>query len=300
MNEESTMGLVSSLGYVVISAEDVEAWGVFAQRCLGLQARVEPDITGSGNDVLYLRLDERSWRIAVEQGRDGGLIALGFEMFSSEALQTLRIRLEAAGLVVKDAPELALQRDVLSLVTTTDPSGVPLEFFYGGKGAVSQFVSPQGVEFVTGDQGMGHAAVYVTDEDKSLAFYTETLGFRLSDVVVLENIRNYFTSPNSRHHALAFLSVPGTGVGLEHFMLQTSDLDHVGRALDRCLDAGIPISEGLGKHTNDHTVSFYCVSPSGLTIEYGWNARSIDDSTHVTGYYDAANYWGHRPLPRTS
>ena len=51
----------------------------------------------------------------------------------------------------------------------------------------------------------------------------------------------------------------------------------------------------LGKHTNDHMVSFYCHSPSGLTIEYGWGGREVDNATHQIGSYASPSYWGHRP-----
>jgi 3,4-dihydroxy-9,10-secoandrosta-1,3,5(10)-triene-9,17-dione 4,5-dioxygenase len=87
-------------------------------------------------------------------------------------------------------------------------------------------------------------------------------------------------------------SPPGT---LQHIMLEVEDLDSVGRAYDRCVDAGVTMLTTIGKHTNDHVVSFYCSSPSGLTIEYGCFGRKIDDSTHVTGFYDTASFWGHRP-----
>jgi hypothetical protein len=35
----------------------------------------------------------------------------------------------------------------------------------------------------------------------------------------------------------------------------------------------------LGKHTNDHMVSFYLRTPSGFNVEYGWGAREMDDAT---------------------
>ena len=51
-------------------------------------------------------------------------------------------------------------------------------------------------------------------------------------------------------------------------MLQLESLDDVGAAYYQCQDREIPISATLGRHTNDHMVSFYMVSPSGFEIEY--------------------------------
>lgn len=287
---------VSALGYVVLGAADVDAWNEFGESILGLQGRIDPDGNGSGTRTAFLRADRWSWRIAIEEGEDNKIHALGFEMRNPAAFDELRATLEAEGFEVKVDPELAVRREVQALMSTLDPCGVPLEFFYGAKGATTQFVSPRGVEFVTDDMGIGHAVGLIGDDAAALRFYVDLLKFRFSDIVVFPNgDKAYFTSPNRRHHSYAFAPVPGGGVALEHIMLEVAELESVGRALDLCNETGVPIRETLGMHTNDHMVSFYCLSPSGTAIEYGWNGRLIDDDTHVTGYYDADSYWGHKP-----
>ena len=51
--------------------------------------------------------------------------------------------------------------------------------------------------------------------------------------------------------------------------------------------------QGMGKHTNDHTQSFYIITPSGFGIEYGANSRLVDKDWAVKTY-DAPAMWGHR------
>lgn len=286
---------VTALGYVVVSAADVAGWSEFAQRVLGLQVGTQP-AGGTERETAFFRSDERSWRLAVEHGEDDGLVALGFEVASPANLASLCSRLEAAGFAVKEAPDLAAQRRVTKLVQVTDPSGVPLEFFCGAMIDHDQFVSPTSARFVTGTQGFGHAVITVNDLDEANAFYLDLLGFRLSDTIAFLGMELYFTSPNPRHHSLAYsLPRPGaSGAHLEHIMLEVDDLDIVGRALDYSLDTEVPVRATIGKHTNDHMISFYCVSPSGLTVEYGFGGRVIDDATHQVGRYDAPHYWGHR------
>ena len=282
---------VVALGYVVVSAVDLDGWSEFGQAGLGLQLS-NPHADG---DTLLFRMDDRRWRLAVQQGPDGGLVALGFEVAGPAELTSLCGRLEAAGFPTSDSPELAAERGVTKLARTSDPSGISLEFFYGAQLDNRQFVSPTGARFVTGEQGMGHAVLNVSDVEATSAFYLDLLGFRLSDTIAFMGMELYFTSPSRRHHSLAFSSRPGAPAPtLEHIMLEVDDLDIVGRAQDYCLDREA-IRVMLGKHVNDHMVSFYCLSPSGLTVEYGWGGREIDDATHTVGRYDAAHYWGHRP-----
>ncbi len=286
---------ITALGYVVVSGSDLDAWSTFGQHGLGLQLNSPAD--GEDPDTVYFRVDDRSWRFAVERGADGGLVALGFEVASDADLTRLCARLAAAGVATTEAPALAGKRRVGRLVQATDPSGVHLEFFCGAAIDRAAFVSPTGARFVTGAQGVGHAVMSVADLAASHFFYQELLGFRLSDVIVLGGaFEIYFTSPNRRHHSLAYVAPPGAPGGrLEHVMLEVDDLDVVGRALDYCLDNKVAIRSMLGKHTNDHMVSFYCISPSGLAIEYGWGGREIDEESHQVNRYDASSYWGHRP-----
>jgi len=292
------MSLVTSLGYVVVSASDLNAWREFGER-LGLQENTD-DVNQGPAETLYFRTDERSWRLAVDSGPDGGLVGLGFEVPSRAALDELGERLESAGYPVKVVPELAVQRNVLAVLTTQDQDGVPLEFFYGAKLAKEKFVSPRGVRFVTGDQGFGHAVVITADEAEALKFYGGVLGFRESDVIRIGEATAHFMSPNPRHHSLGFAAVPGlSGGALQHVMIEVDDLDDVGRALDRSVEAGVTLAMSLGRHTNDQMISFYCVSPSGFHLEYGWGGRRVDQQSHVMGYFDQGSVWGHRHSPAT-
>ncbi|WP_020417234.1 VOC family protein [Amycolatopsis sp. ATCC 39116] len=284
---------ISALGYVVVTAEDLAAWRSFAEGVLGLEVaedRAQSDDSGT----LLLRMDDHAWRIAVEQGPDGGIGALGFEVSGLQALESLKKRLSAAGVPVKDLSSLAVERQVLGLFGAQDPDGTALEFYYGGRMATSVFRSPRSVSFLTGSQGLGHAVLWVSDVVRAREFYIDLLGFRLTDIIDLEGMTLYFTSPNERHHSLAFASAEGKS-GLQHIMLEVTQLDGVGRALDLALASGGGPVSTLGRHTNDKMVSFYCTAPSGLHVEYGCGAVQIDDSVHTTGYYTDASYWGHRP-----
>jgi 3,4-dihydroxy-9,10-secoandrosta-1,3,5(10)-triene-9,17-dione 4,5-dioxygenase len=289
------MSEVSTLGYVVISAKDPQAWKGYAEGCLGMAEASAPD-GGVDRETVYFRTDERSWRLAVEPGDDGGVVALGFEVPGRDQFEQLIAKLEGAGVAVKDAPDVATQRRVSALVQVSDPNGIPLEFFYGAKVEKENFVSPRAARFVTGVQGFGHAVITANDLDETYAFYIDLLGFRLSDIIAIGPVELHFTSPSPRHHSLAFVAFPGGPGGmLQHIMVEVDDLDTVGRALDRCVDSGVTIQNSLGKHTNDLVVSFYSQSPSGLMVEYGCGGRQVDDATHQFARYDAPSFWGHRP-----
>jgi hypothetical protein len=98
---------------------------------------------------------------------------------------------------------------------------------------------------------------------------------------------------NSRHHSIALAHLP-LKKKLQHLMIEVRSVDDVGRALYRCMDAGQHISLSLGRHSNDHMLSFYPLSPSGFDIEYGWAGLEVDDDTWHVLKHDTNSAWGHR------
>ena len=87
-----------------------------------------------------------------------------------------------------------------------------------------------GTRFVTGEQGLGHVVLSTTDDEASLRFYRDVLGFRLRDSMRLppqmvgrpadgQPAWLRFFGCNPRHHSLAFLPMP-TPTGIVHLMIE--------------------------------------------------------------------------------
>lgn len=279
---------IHSLGYLGIGVHDVQRWRDWAG---DLGTMVVPHDDGFG-----MRIDDRPFRVLVEpDDADEGLRFVGWEVVDAAALSGVEVELAAAGVAVERAtPDECERRRVRGLVRASDPMGVTLEFFHGAIHDHEPFVSPTGLSgFVTGDQGLGHIVLGVPDPDESLDFYTRVLGFRVSDYWRPGDEDVVFLRCNSRHHSVAL--VPAAEPALYHFMLEARSLDDVGATLDRHLRTGLPLTMGLGRHTNDHMVSFYGRSPSGFDVEFGCGGRHVDDATWTVSEITKPSVWGHHP-----
>jgi hypothetical protein len=54
----------------------------------------------------------------------------------------------------------------------------------------------------------------------------------------------------------------------------------------------------LGRHTNDHVVSFSSRSPSGFDVEFGCGGVLVDEATWTVTQVTKPSFWGHRsPIP---
>ena len=283
---------ISALGYLGIGASDLDAWRGYATETLGL-ACVEQD------GALLLRMDDAPWRMRIEQSDADDLGYAGFEVASAEALTEISDRLEAMDVEISQgSAEECAARGVDTLTRCADPNGIAIELYCGRGSAGEAFVSPRGLSFITGDQGLGHIVLMVDEEAASRRFYEEGLGFKLSDTITMgtppQALELTFLHCNTRHHTVALAPVPGLPKRLNHIMMQVDSLDVVGATLDLVRDREIPLSTQLGKHTNDHMTSFYMQTPSGFDIEFGFGARNVDDATWEVGHYDSGSEWGHQ------
>jgi len=295
------MERVTQFGYLGISVSDINAWEQFATQTLGLQiAQRENDGT------LLLRMDEYHHRFLIHPTGKDDAAYFGWEVADEHALKGMTAQLKAAGVEVrKGTPDEAAARRVVDLICFKDPSGIPSEVFYGPLMAYNTPLrSPRQISgFVAGHQGLGHMVVTMDDMEKSLQFYRDVLGMRISDFVHVvrpsgEKLYLVFFHCNPRHHTIAFYGAPNPQRRLNHFMLQAQSLDDVGSTFYLCQDQGIAINRGLGRHTNDHMMSFYMRSPSGFEVEYGWGGRVVDDSAWQVQHHTSGSMWGHRPLSR--
>jgi 2,3-dihydroxybiphenyl 1,2-dioxygenase len=291
------MASVTQLGYLGLSVSNIDEWERFATQVLGLQSNGR-DSDGS----LFLRMDEYHHRFIVHPTGKDDLAYVGWEVASEEALQALAGQLTAAGVAVQPGTAAEAEaRRVAGLIKFPDPSGIASEAFYGPLVTFDKpFQSPRPISgFQASEQGLGHCVLAVDDFDRSLQFYREVLGLRVSDFVQISpapgmTLNVVFFHCNPRHHSLAFWAMPQAPKRLHHFMMQLKSLDDVGSTYDLCQEQKIPLVMNMGRHTNDHMVSFYLRTPPGFAVEYGWGAREVDDATWRVQTHTAGSVWGHQ------
>ncbi len=289
---------IRSMGYARVASTDLEQWKHFASKVLGLA-----EGRGPNADNLYYRIDEVSARLVVFPAEVDELSCVGWELADHPALQEAREHLSKVGVEFEEGTEEELaERRVQELVRFTDPFDNVFELFHGITYESRPVVTPYAASFVTGDQGMGHVVIPVTDDVEALRFYTDVLGFRLRDSMSMpgefvgkepgSKVWLRFLGVNPRHHSLAFLPMPNPSKCV-HIMLEVDKLDDVGRALERVRKHKAPLSATLGRHMNDQMVSFYVRSPGGFDVEFGTEGLQVDDARWVARESTAVSYWGH-------
>ncbi|NBV87991.1 MAG: biphenyl 2,3-dioxygenase, partial [Betaproteobacteria bacterium] len=145
---------VQELAYVVAAHPDLAVWRTYGEQVLGLRA-----FDDSG--VLLLKMDERAYRIQVEQASEARYVASGWLVRDESAFDAAIAHLKAHGVAFEHGSEdLCHRRKVIKMLIVHDPSGNRHELVWGYQSDFRRMVSPVGVpHFVTGDQGMGHVVL---------------------------------------------------------------------------------------------------------------------------------------------
>lgn len=278
---------ITQLGYIGVAASQVDAWRTFAAGFLGMQ------VVDCGERGLALRMDARRQRMLIEAADHDGLAFFGLEVADREELQDTTAAILAAGVCVFPGDVADRKaRHVDDFLWFHDPDGNRVELYCGPASAEQPFAPARPIGgFRTGDLGVGHVVVQTNNFAAMEDFYQGILKFRLSDFVEASPFRASFLHVNPRHHSFAIIE--STEHRLHHVMVEYCYVDDVGRLYDMALADPGRVAVTLGRHSNDHILSFYSNTPGGFMIETGWAGRLIDECTWKPGALYGPSIWGH-------
>ncbi len=167
----------------------------------------------------------------------------------------------------------------------------PREIDGPGGGYGFRFFSPDGLPFeVSADvtrgtlramerwEGMplkiSHIVLHSPDHQAAVAFFTDVLGFRVSDWL---GDFMCFLRCNTAHHRIALLPGPPC---LNHVAYDMLTLDDMMRGVSRLRKLGTDIRWGPGRHTaGNNTFSYFC-TPGGFAVEYTSELEEVDFDAH--------------------
>jgi catechol 2,3-dioxygenase len=142
---------------------------------------------------------------------------------------------------------------------------------------------PHGMPFRIGR--LGHVVVNVRDVAKSVRFYTQILGFEISDLYPDDMVPGgmAFLRCNADHHGIALvgsLTAASESVELNHMAFEVATLDEVLRARDHLLGHGIELDfEGRRRAGCQLAIEFR--DPDGHRLEIYWGIDQFGSDGHA-------------------
>lgn len=115
---------------------------------------------------------------------------------------------------------------------------------------------------------LSHVLMFSTNLDKSIEFYRDALGMRLSDrskdAVAFMHARH-----GSDHHLIAFAA--SEAPGWHHSSWEVASVNEVGRGAEQMRDAGYVEGWGVGQHVLGSNFFYYVRDPWGSFAEYSFD-----------------------------
>lgn len=125
---------------------------------------------------------------------------------------------------------------------------------------------------------IGHAVIFVADLERSRRFYTEVLGFKVSDTYPGSMMPGgmIFLRCNGDHHCLALVGGKdeANDKSLHHLAFELATLDEVFRARDHLTASGAKIVYE-GRRRAGCQVSVEFLDPDGHHLELYWGVDQI-------------------------
>ena len=149
--------------------------------------------------------------------------------------------------------------------------------------ALKALKRPQGLPFRIAK--IGHVVLRVTDMARSVAFYTQVLGFSVSDVYPEDMVPGgmVFMRMNHDHHGVALvggIKSPARSVELHHMAFEVGTLDEVLRARDHLKKHKVQIDfEGRRRAGVQIAVEFR--DPDGHRLEIFWGVDQVGSDGYV-------------------
>jgi catechol 2,3-dioxygenase len=273
---------VSHIGFRV---PDVEAAEAFYGRVLGLVRHAElPDGVrlgwGTGHHVVDLLVGPK------------GLAYYGFEVRDADGLAGIRERLEAAGHDVRDldASYVSAPLGKPEGIAVTDPDGTEVHFH-----AQVQRQGENGADTGRRPIKFQHTTLGTSDVERMVSFYTESVGFRISDQ--LQDGKFCWLRSDKDHHTLAVVYT-AKGGDIDHYSYDLAEWEDFKAWCDRLTELNVDVAWGPGRHGPGNNLFVFFDDPAGNHIELSAEMEKFYDDrvTYVPRRWEpipnSVNLWG--------
>jgi 2,3-dihydroxy-p-cumate/2,3-dihydroxybenzoate 3,4-dioxygenase len=281
----------SRLGYVALQVTDLAASLKFYVDCMGLM------LARQDAHCAWLRCSDKPQDLVLKQGPIAGLTRVGFELENRDELPRAFTHLAALQLhpAWSGADDLAACGVEAAFRFRNPDTGLELDFYAGQARAPTAFV-PSNTQIAR----LGHVVLNVQSYRDAQRFWVDQLGFAISDTVP-GRIAFLRCFPNRLHHSLALLT--GEADGLNHINFMVTDIDDIGRAMNRMKKLNIPIVFGPGRHLPSGSIFLYFLDPDGMTAEFSFGMEEIAEhggraARELQPQPEVLDTWGSIPDPR--
>jgi catechol 2,3-dioxygenase-like lactoylglutathione lyase family enzyme len=266
---------VRRLGHATLTTPDIERASAYYEDIVGLT------LVAREKDRVVLASRQGLEAIVLERGEPNVLTGLSFQVAPDSDLGDVTRTLAQHGIAVERRS--GITPGIADAIVFRDPKGTLIEVFAG-------------YTFAAGDRRpcaittlkLGHVAYRVADVQAIVRFYTEVLGFRVSD---WRDDSFAFLRCGPDHHAVNFVVDPTPQ--LHHIAFEVKDWAEIQRACEWLAKNDIHLVWGPGRHIIGHNIAIYHRNADKVRVEFFTEMDQMKDES--LGYFDPRPWHQDRP-----
>jgi catechol 2,3-dioxygenase-like lactoylglutathione lyase family enzyme len=250
---------VKRAGHSTLTTPDIERQIDYFTRIVGLT------LVARDKSRAILAVKSGMEAIVLERGSAVEAPRLSFQVAPGSDLGELSSLLKKAG--VKSEKRSDITPGIAEAIAFADPKGTTLEIF-------SDFTFSKPDNTYTGvvPLKLGHIAYQCPDVQKTVKFYSDMLGFRVSD---WRGDFFAFMRCSRDHHTVNFLRDPHATI--HHIAFEVRDWSDIKRACDMLAHNKIHLTWGPIRHIIGHNIAIYHKNPDGVVIEFFTDMDQMHD-----------------------
>jgi catechol 2,3-dioxygenase-like lactoylglutathione lyase family enzyme len=266
---------VKRIGHATLTTPDLERQLDYYTRVLGLST------VAKEKDRAILATKPGQEVIVLEHGDRPAGVRLAFQVAPGSDLGELARELARHG--VKSERRSGISPGIAEAIVFKDPKDTLIEVF-------SEYVFAREEPGQAGIMPLklGHVAYRVNDVQQVVKFYTDVLGFRVSD---WHGDTFAFLRCGPDHHTVNFVfdEVPQ----LHHIAFEVKDWAEIQRACEWLAKNNIHLVWGPGRHIIGHNIAIYHRNADKVRVEFFCEMDLMKDE--ALGYFDPRPWHQDRP-----
>jgi catechol 2,3-dioxygenase-like lactoylglutathione lyase family enzyme len=274
-SELSHMVQVRRLGHATLTTPDLDRAVDYYTQVIGLT------VVAREKQRAVLASRQGLEAIALEHGLPNALARLSFQVAPGSDLGGIAHELAQHG--VKSERRSGISPGIAEAVVFADPKGTLIEIFSDYVFAAEDR-TPAGIVPLK----LGHVAYRVKDVQQVVAFYTDVLGFRVSD---WRDDTFAFLRCGPDHHSVNF--VVDETPQLHHIAFEVKDWSEIQRAAEWLAKNDIRLVWGPGRHIIGHNIAIYHRNADKVRVELFTEMDQMKDE--ALGYFDPRPWHQDRP-----
>lgn len=267
-----TKARIRAIRHATFETADVSRMAAYYEEIMGLAA-VE-----RAKDVAYLACVGQAPSVVLKAGSGPRCLSIALDSADLDGVAAVA---RAAGVAVSERsdPHPGIARSVV-LATPHDAEVEVL--------LPSPAQAALGTEKAIAPKKLGHVAFNVGDVQTAVKFYTDVLGFRVSDWM---GDFFAFLRCGPDHHTVNVL--PGKREKMHHIAFEAADWSAIRRACDHLGPRGYPLIWGPGRHGVGHNIFIYHKNPDGQIVELYTELDQMSDE--AAGFFDPRPWHEDKP-----